>query len=345
MAQRGREFRYFPNDPRQEGDEEEDEEEEEEDADEPQEVGDEEFNEPIEIDSPDEEEDDDYPRSPDYDNDEASMHSPTGDEALDDEMDPFNRRGASDDEEDDENDAMTWESRSTISEPELQTDVDEWYPLSERKAPLPNFSLPTTTRTALLSREPLVSVPRHMGTDDEDEGPEADFVKFWNDEEMMRPNPTRRELADMVLDYFLYHGHADLIETYCEEMNLPIPEDAIKEMNTRNEIKALVLEGKMEEAIKRIEEISTDILKDDWMNYVIRKQHIIEMIREGKTIEPVEYFRAHLMIDGKRPCDERMEVLEKIFTLMVFGPEETSEFHEYYNQSEREQKIKSTMDK
>lgn len=151
----------------------------------------------------------------------------------------------------------------------------------------------------------------------------------------MRPDPTPRDLAEMVLDYFLHHGHSEVIETYCKEMNLPIPEEEIKAMEVRNDVKQSILEGRMEEALEKMNAISPDIIKDDLAHFEFRKQHMIEMIRGGLTKEPVEYFREHLMPGGVRPPDERMILLERIFTLMVFSPEEKTKFHVYYDQKER----------
>ncbi|EGT31192.1 hypothetical protein CAEBREN_14978 [Caenorhabditis brenneri] len=275
----------------------------------------------------------------------------------------FDGDGGSENGED-ADDALTWDTMSEASEKEVQPADDEWYPLTARAKQLPNFGLPTTTTNldnqlvALIQKYPTrfktpspptphhhlpffrrvalnppsQSASRSTSPFGSQQGSEDfDFADF---DGVMRPEPTRRELAKLVLDYFLHNGHAEVIPTFCKEMNIPLPQQEIEEMNERNEIRDLICEGKIEEAIARIPPI---IMESEDVNFVIRQQHIIEMIRAGQTTEPVLYFRKYMMeADGSRPSDDKMQKLERVFALMVFDKEDVTEFHVHFDQKERE---------
>lgn len=274
--------------------------------------------------------------------DVIEMDSPGEFDEDEDADDPFydepptNSTAGSTDGEDGENeddDAMTWDTLSEASAPEAEPDDDEWYPMSERQAQFPNFALPTTTRPAISSApQYLATSSRSYSPTGSEEFSDQEDLDFNNYVGVMRPEPTREELNRTVLDYFLHHGHSEVVHTFCEEMGIPLPEKEIREMNERNEIRNLIWEGKIEEAIGRLPAV---VMEDEAVHFAVRKQHIIEMIRNEQAQEPVEYFRTHLMKDGKRPNDERMEVIEGIFTLMVFADED-SEFRVYLEQRERE---------
>ncbi|CAI2353053.1 unnamed protein product [Caenorhabditis sp. 36 PRJEB53466] len=353
MAQRH--FRFLIEDDPNRNDDEDDEEEEEEHDDDVIQVDD----------SPDEDD-----ANIEDDNDDGASDAGTVNSVQDDANHGYNRNPVNPypfavevfDE-----DAMTWESRSTISEGDLEPETDEWYPLNKRVTQLPNFALPTTTRMALCTlqqiladsanHEPFLEETTVMestrareharlgisqNTDNTRVEP-MNYVKYEIEKEeefdadFMRPNPNRQEMCQIALDYFIHHGHAEVIETFCKETGLVKPEDEIKEMNIRNEIREIILQGNMELAIEKIEAISENLLKDEGVNFEVRKQHIIEMIRAKQEMEPVMYFREKLMIDGKRPIDERMEIIERIFCLLVYQEEdEHNEFKCYYDQAERE---------
>ncbi|ULT88096.1 hypothetical protein L3Y34_007356 [Caenorhabditis briggsae] len=212
---------------------------------------------------------------------------------------------------------------------------DEWYPLIERKSQFPNFALPTTTRQAINPSLLPSSSSRRDSTGSADFSDCADpaFNNFVN---IMRPDPTRAELLRTTLEYFLHNGLTEVVETFCREMKINLPEKDLKEMHERNKVRDLILAGEMDEAIKIMPERA---LNDDNVNFEVRKQHIIEMIRGEQTEEPVLYFREQLMKHGKRPDDEKMDIIEKIFTLMVYGSEENVN-RIYFEQSEREKTAK-----
>lgn len=170
--------------------------------------------------------------------------------------------------------------------------------------------------------------PASPESEDSDEG-DSDYHHYVG---VMRPEPTKSELLSTVLDYFLHHGHSEVVDTFCKEMGLKLPEKEIQAMNERNEVRDLIWSGEMEKAIERI---PAELLEDEDVEFAVRKQHIIEMIRAEKTQEPVEYFRKHLMKDGKRPEDDKMDIIEKIFTLMVYA-DSNSQFQIYMGQGERE---------
>lgn len=129
-----REFRFYLN----EAENPEDEDDEEEEGEDEEDGGDEQ----IEVDSPDENADGNG-----MDNDNGHVDDASEDGSVLDT--PPHRLQFTDPEEleneEDDEDAMTWESLSTISEQDQQPDADEWYPLMERKTMFPNFALPTTT--------------------------------------------------------------------------------------------------------------------------------------------------------------------------------------------------------
>ncbi|CTQ86815.1 CTLH domain-containing protein [Caenorhabditis elegans] len=156
----------------------------------------------------------------------------------------------------------------------------------------------------------------------------------------MRPDPTREELQQLVIDHFLHHGYSEVIETFSKEVNIVVPKKDIDNMNARNEVRRLICVGEMESAIEKMTTLCPTILEDDEINFIVRKQHLIEMVRQKLTKEPVEYFRAHLMKNGQRPCDEKMDIIERIFTMLVFNLEDDVEFNVYFQQSEREQTAK-----
>ncbi|CAP26861.1 Protein CBR-TAG-304 [Caenorhabditis briggsae] len=273
--------------------------------------------------------------------------SPNEYEDYEDAQEAHNSEGGGSDEDamqedDDEDvdDAVTWDTLSEASdvEEELPEDgemEDEWYPLIERKSQFPNFALPTTTRQAINPSLLPSSSSRRDSTGSADFSDCADpaFNNFVN---IMRPDPTRAELLRTTLEYFLHNGLTEVVETFCREMKINLPEKDLKEMHERNKVRDLILAGEMDEAIKIMPERA---LNDDNVNFEVRKQHIIEMIRGEQTEEPVLYFREQLMKHGKRPDDEKMDIIEKIFTLMVYGSEENVN-RIYFEQSEREKTAK-----
>uniref|UniRef100_A0A1I7TSV8 LisH domain-containing protein n=1 Tax=Caenorhabditis tropicalis TaxID=1561998 RepID=A0A1I7TSV8_9PELO len=231
-------------------------------------------------------------------------------------------------------DALTWDTASEASEKEEdRTPVDdEWYPLAARSLQFPNFALPTTTRPALLRQTSSRSFS--PSSDTFSDCGDVDFMSYMR---VMRPTPSRKDFIRLVLDYFLHYGHSEVIEIFCKEMNVPLPLKDIEEMNSRNEIRDLIWAGKMEEAIQKM---PPSILDDDDVNFAVRKQHIIEMIREGQMQEPITYFRKYLMKGEERPNDQRMEIIERVFALMVFSADDETEFAYYLDQKERESTAK-----
>lgn len=188
-----------------------------------------------------------------------------------------------------------------------------------------------TSRTYNMGRPSPQQVvrPPSPTASEESESENGDYDHFVG---VMRPEPAKCELLQTVLDYFLHHGHSEVVEIFCKEMKLPLPEKEIQEMNERNEVRDLIWAGEMEKAIERI---PPKLLEDEEVNFAVRKQQIIEMIRAEQTEEPVDYFRKYLVINGKRPCDEKMDIVERIFTIMVYK-DNNPNLKTYMGQEERE---------
>lgn len=124
-------------------------------------------------------------------------------------------------------------------------------------------------------------------------------------------------LDKLVMDYFLVHGHQEAAEQFCRESKIVPPAD-IKTIQIRQDIRGELLQGRFSKALDDIRTFNNSILqKNPHLEFQLKKQQVIELIREKKIQEALVYLQGHVA-PFARNFPRELDQIEEVLLLIAF---------------------------
>lgn len=151
----------------------------------------------------------------------------------------------------------------------------------------------------------------------------------------------RGDLNRLVMDYLVTEGFKEAADKFRLEANVvpPVPLDSLDE---RIRIRDCLQEGRVLEAVALLNSLRPELLDNDrCLLFHLRQQHLIELIREGRTEEALAYAQDHLSECGEENPQVLGE-LERTLALLAFEEPQTSPFGDLLHPSQR-QKVASEV--
>lgn len=128
----------------------------------------------------------------------------------------------------------------------------------------------------------------------------------------------KEDINQLVMDYFVVEGFKDAAESFQKEAEVisPIPLDEVEE---RMQIRDAIDDGRVDEAISRINDLDPEILDSNPRLYFhLQQQRMIELVRQGKIEEALQFAQDELANQGEE-SPEFLEELEETIALLAFN--------------------------
>lgn len=140
--------------------------------------------------------------------------------------------------------------------------------------------------------------------------------KKW-DEELDKVDVSKRDLNLIILDYLIIEGFSDAALQFARETGLPLDIDqaAIQE---RMDIVDAVEDGKVEEAVRRVNEMDPEILDTNpTLLFQLHLLHLIELIRTDQVKAGLDFAAENLAPRGAQN-PELLPDLQMVMGLLAF---------------------------
>lgn len=144
------------------------------------------------------------------------------------------------------------------------------------------------------------------------------------------------DMKSLVVDYLISEGYREAAELLSADAGIPFPKDAAENLDARMAIRDAIVDGKIDEAIKRINGLVPNLLDDNSLLHLqLLQQHLIELIRQKKLEESLK-FAEDFLVEKCEKHPEMQERLEKTFSLLAFEKPEDSPFASLVEVSHRQ---------
>ncbi|PVF93262.1 hypothetical protein CPB86DRAFT_809058 [Serendipita vermifera] len=134
----------------------------------------------------------------------------------------------------------------------------------------------------------------------------------------------KRDLNRLVLDYLLIEGYQTAAQSFVEEAASDLPLDAARlvedaNIDVRNQIRDAIEGGDVQTAIELCNDLDPEILDSHpHLHFHLLTQSLIELIRQGKTVEALDFAKVELAPRAERN-EEFLKELEAVMCLLVYG--------------------------
>ncbi|KAG8837904.1 hypothetical protein FRC20_006566 [Serendipita sp. 405] len=135
---------------------------------------------------------------------------------------------------------------------------------------------------------------------------------------------SKRDLNRIVLDYLIVEGYQSAAESFAEEAASDLPTNAAQQVEgssieLRSQIREAAEQGDIQMAIELCNDFNPEILdsRPD-LHFHLLVQSLIELIRDGRTTEGLEFARRELAPRAERN-EAFLKELEDVMCLLVYG--------------------------
>lgn len=151
---------------------------------------------------------------------------------------------------------------------------------------------------------PSASTKKHIGLDE------------WENK-MSEVPIAKQDLNQLIMNYLIIEGYKDAAEKFSEESGLTHSID-LSSISERMEIRTAVQSGRIKQAIERVNDLNPDLLDmDPRLYFHLQQQHLIELIRQNKAEEALEFAQQELAPHGEEH-PELLRELERTMALLAF---------------------------
>lgn len=127
----------------------------------------------------------------------------------------------------------------------------------------------------------------------------------------------RAMLNKLVMNYLVTEGFKEAAQRFQEEANVEAGQD-LDSLDHRISIRDSIQGGRVEQAIKQVNQLHPVLLDQDrYLLFHLQQQHLIELIREQKVEEALQYAAEHLAERGEEDASVLQE-LERTLALLAF---------------------------
>ncbi|WVQ96934.1 hypothetical protein IAU59_004043 [Kwoniella sp. CBS 9459] len=147
--------------------------------------------------------------------------------------------------------------------------------------------------------------------------PLSSFDQSQWDDELGRIDISKQDLNALVFDYLLIEGFSDAAVEFAKETGLPAEVDHDK-VTERMEIRAAVEDGRVEEAVRRVNELDPEILDSNaTLLFHLHLLRLIELIRADDVDTAIAFATAELAPRGAQNPEFLLD-LERTMGLLAF---------------------------
>jgi hypothetical protein len=135
------------------------------------------------------------------------------------------------------------------------------------------------------------------------------------------------------MNYLVIEGYKDATESFTLECGLK-PNIDLESINDRMKIRTALQDGDVDSAMQQVNDLDEDILDSQpALLFQLQRQKLIELIRQGKVSEAIEFAQEELAPKGEehvrfsqpgqltQPKPEFLPELEKTMALLAFTPD------------------------
>lgn len=174
-------------------------------------------------------------------------------------------------------------------------------------------------------REGTLSQPRE----------EQNFRDDWMDKLSKIP-VSRTAMNKLVMNYLVTEGFKDAAERFQEEAGIAAEVD-LSLLDNRIKIRDYIQSGQIEEAINSINDLHPSLLDENrYLLFHLQQQRLIELIREERVEEALEFAGSHLAERGEEDTQVLQE-LERTLALLAFENPANSPFSDLLSPNHRQQ--------
>ncbi|KAJ3119168.1 Glucose-induced degradation complex subunit [Physocladia obscura] len=125
------------------------------------------------------------------------------------------------------------------------------------------------------------------------------------------------DINKLIMNYLVIEGYKDAVEKFASESGIP-PNVDLESIDERMKIRTAVQEGRIDEAIGRVNDLDPEILDTNSRLYFhLQQQKLIEFIRAGKITDALDFAQEELAMRGEEN-PEFLEELEQTMSLLAF---------------------------
>ncbi|GAA5924559.1 uncharacterized protein JCM15063_005676 [Sporobolomyces koalae] len=131
---------------------------------------------------------------------------------------------------------------------------------------------------------------------------------------------SKHDLNALVANYLFTEGYLDAATQFAREAQLDSvkTEFDLESIRARRDIQSCVQRGKIQQALDKVVELDPEILEHNpSLHFSLLQQHLIELIRQGKIAEALEFAQTELAPRGEEH-PKFLEELEKTMALLAF---------------------------
>jgi len=146
----------------------------------------------------------------------------------------------------------------------------------------------------------------------------------------------RSVMNNLVMNYLVTEGFKDAAERFQDDAGISAGQD-LSELDTRIKIRDNIQAGKIQEAIQLVNQAHPELLDQDrYLLFHLQQQHLIELIREERVEDALQFAGQHLAERGEEDVAVLQE-LERTLALLAFEDPNTCPFSDLLAPSHRQQ--------
>ncbi|GAA0175680.1 scaffold/adaptor protein [Lithospermum erythrorhizon] len=147
-------------------------------------------------------------------------------------------------------------------------------------------------------------------------------------------NINTEDMNKLVMNYFVTEGFVEAADKFRSETGLE-PEIDLSSITDRMAVKKAVQAGNVQDAIEKVNDLNPEILDTNpQLFFHLQQQRLIELIRNGKVEEALEFAQEELAPRGEEHKNF-LEELEKTVLLLAFEDATKSPVGELLGMSQR----------
>jgi len=155
-------------------------------------------------------------------------------------------------------------------------------------------------------------------------------------EKLSTVNVPRSAMNKLVMNYLVTEGFKEAAERFQDEAGISSAQD-LANMDDRIKIRDCIQAGRIEEAISLVNDLHPSMLDEDrYLLFHLQQQRLIELIREQRVEEALQFAADHLAERGEEDPHVLQE-LERTLALLAFEDPANSPFSDLLSHSHRQQ--------
>ncbi|EAS05436.2 Ran-binding protein in the microtubule-organising centre protein (macronuclear) [Tetrahymena thermophila SB210] len=158
-------------------------------------------------------------------------------------------------------------------------------------------------------------------------------------EELKNVKIAKQDMNKLIMNFFLIEGYKEAAEKFREESQTEISEQDLECMQPRIDIRKLILNGQIDEAINELDKINKKVLEENKdINFNIKLQKCIELIRSEQIDKAISFAQEELL-PILESSNEKKELyqdsMEKVMSLLAFENLQESPYQDLVSNSQR----------